>query len=383
MELTILMPCLNEERTITSCIKKAQEFLINSGIEGEVLVADNGSTDNSIAIAKQLGARVVSIQQKGYGAALSGGIDQAQGKYVIFGDSDESYDFSDLEQFLDKLRTGVTLVVGNRFKGGIDPGAMPFLHRYLGNPVLSFIGRVLFRAPLGDFHCGLRGFDRDAIKALDLRTTGMEFASEMIIRAVMSGLSVSEVPTRLAKDGRDRPPHLNTWRDGWRHLIYMLIHSPQILFVWPGIGLFSVGLFLSMFLLGGPLSYSGVWFDINTLLFSAASVVGGLQLVYFGEIMQLAGQRFGFWKAARMDSLLLSHFKVEYGLVVGALAVVVGIYLATESLSYWRDNQYAAIDPSISMRLAIPAVMIGLAGLQTLVFSMAVGLIKTFGGKRG
>ena len=379
MELTILMPCLNEERTIRNCIAKAQDFLARSGIEGEVLIADNGSTDRSMEIAQQLGARVVSIQEKGYGAALSGGIADARGKFVIFGDSDESYDFSDLEKFVLQLRSGVRLVVGNRFQGGIDPGAMPFLHRYLGNPVLSFIGRMLFGVPLGDFHCGLRGFDRASIQALGLHTTGMEFASEMIIRSVMSGLSVSEVPTRLGKDGRDRPPHLNTWRDGWRHLIYMLIHSPRLLFVLPGAALFSMGLLLSAMLMTGPIYFSKVAFDIHTLLFSAASVVGGLQLVFFGEIMQLAGQRFGLWRAARIDSFLLTHFKVEHGLIAGGCSVALGLYLASNSLAYWKLNHYAAIDPSVAMRLAVPAVMLGLAGLQTLVFSMAVGLIKALG----
>jgi glycosyltransferase involved in cell wall biosynthesis len=241
-ELTILMPCLNEARTLAGCIEQAQAFLAAGGIAGEVLIADNGSTDGSQALALSMGARVVAVRERGYGAALRAGIEAARGRFVIMGDSDLSYDFRHLDAFVHALRGGAELVVGNRFRGGIANGAMPLLHRYLGNPVLSFIGRRFFGGPLRDFHCGLRGFSRAAMLRLDLVTPGMEFASEMIIKALQAGLQVAEVPTTLAKDGRDRPPHLNTWRDGWRHLRYLLLYTPRWLFLYPGIALTVGGL---------------------------------------------------------------------------------------------------------------------------------------------
>lgn len=239
-ELTILMPCLNEAETLARCITKARAFLIRSGIVGEVLIADNGSTDGSQQIAAVQGARVVAVKKKGYGSALLGGIHAARGRYVIMGDSDDSYDFSRLDGFVEKLRDGCQLVMGNRFLGGIEPGAMPALHRYLGNPVLSTIGRLFFRSPCGDFHCGLRGFDRDAVLALDLQSPGMEFASEMVVKATIRELRIAEVPTTLSPDGRSRPPHLKSWRDGWRHLRFLLLFSPRWLFLFPGAALFLV-----------------------------------------------------------------------------------------------------------------------------------------------
>lgn len=239
-ELTILMPCLNESETLATCIMKAKAYLERSGVDGEVLIADNGSTDGSQEIARGLGARVVDVAQKGYGAALLGGIAAARGKYTIMGDADDSYDFSSLQVFVDKLRQGVDLVMGNRFKGGIAPGAMPPLHRYLGNPVLSWIGRLFFRISIGDFHCGLRGFNTEAIRHCDLKTTGMEFASEMVVKASLYGLSMAEVPTTLAKDGRSRPPHLRTWRDGWRHLCFLLTYAPHWLYMYPALALMGV-----------------------------------------------------------------------------------------------------------------------------------------------
>ena len=250
-ELTILMPCLNESETLATCITKAKGYLEWAGIEGEVLIADNGSTDGSQEIAKSLGARVVDVQEKGYGAALLGGIAAARGKYTIMGDADDSYDFSNLQGFLDKLRQGVDLVMGNRFKGGIAPGAMPPLHRYLGNPVLSWIGRLFFHISIGDFHCGLRGFNTEAIRRCELKTSGMEFASEMVVKASLYGLTMAEVPTRLSKDGRSRPPHLRTWRDGWRHLCFLLTYAPHWLYVYPALALMSIGLQGCLCLLSG------------------------------------------------------------------------------------------------------------------------------------
>jgi hypothetical protein len=269
-ELTILMPCLNEAETIETCIRKAKGYLERSGISGEVVIADNGSTDGSQAMAEALGARVVDVPVKGYGAALGAGIAAARGRYIIMGDSDDSYDFSRLDAFVEHLRGGADLVMGNRFKGGIAPSAMPPLHRYLGNPVLSTIGRVFFRAPVGDFHCGLRGFSRQAILGLKLNTPGMEFASEMVIKATIMGLKVTEVPTTLSPDGRSRPPHLRSWRDGWLHLKLLLTFAPNWLFYYPGMALLAVGTAVFLALLGGPIAIAGVTFDIASLILASA-----------------------------------------------------------------------------------------------------------------
>jgi glycosyltransferase involved in cell wall biosynthesis len=230
LELTILMPCLNEAETLATCITKARSFLSRTGISGEILIADNGSIDGSQTIARDLGARIIPVTTRGYGSALRTGIQAAHGRFVIMGDSDDSYNFSLLDDFVEKLRAGYQLVMGNRFKGGILPGAMPPLHRYLGNPVLTAIGRLFFRSACGDFHCGLRGFERSAILALDLQGSGMEFASEMVVKATVHNLRIAEVPIVLSPDGRTRPPHLRSWRDGWRHLRVLLLFSPRWLF---------------------------------------------------------------------------------------------------------------------------------------------------------
>jgi Glycosyl transferase family 2 len=292
LELSIVIPCLNEAETIGTCVVKAVGFLRRHCIRGEVVVADNGSTDDSRAIVRGLGGRVVEVPVRGYGAALRAGTAAARGRYVIIGDADDSYDFSDLMPFLASLRAGNELVVGNRFKGGIKPGAMPALHKYLGNPVLSFIGRLLFRVGLGDFHCGLRGFAREAILGLDLHTTGMEFASEMIVCASLAGLSIAEVPTILSKDGRSRPPHLRTWRDGWRHLRFLLLYSPRWLFFYPGFALIVIGLAMNLLLLPGPVTIGlGVVLDIHTMLVADAAAIVGVQSVCFALIASNTRQR--------------------------------------------------------------------------------------------
>ena len=270
-ELTILLPCLNEAATVGNCVSSARGFLERTGISGEVLVADNGSSDDSRRIAEHAGARVVEVAERGYGAALKGGIAAARGRYVIMGDADASYDFTRLESFLARLRAGHPLVMGNRFQGGIADGAMPFLHRYLGNPVLSAIGRLLFRTRIGDFHCGLRGFERDAVMRLRLRTTGMEFASELVIKAALAGWKIAEVPTTLVPDGRGRPSHLRSWRDGWRHLRLMLLLSPRWLFVYPGIVLLAVGVALTPVLYVAPLRILGAGLDIHSMLYASAA----------------------------------------------------------------------------------------------------------------
>src|SRR5262245_15428578 len=293
MELTILMPCLDEAATVARCVDKARAFLARAGIEGEVVVADNGSTDGSRALAERAGARVVEVARRGYGAALAAGIAAARGRYVIMGDADDSYDFSRLEGFVEKLREGHLLVMGNRFRGGIRPGAMPPLHRYLGNPVLSFIGRLFFRAPVRDFHCGLRGFDRAAALSLGLRTPGMEFASELVVKAALAGWRIAEVPTTLDPDGRGRPPHLRSWRDGWRHLRFLLLFSPRWLFFYPGAALLLLGASLTTALYFAPLRIGGIGLDVHSMLYASAAALLGMQLCLFALFARVSAQLAG------------------------------------------------------------------------------------------
>jgi glycosyltransferase involved in cell wall biosynthesis len=281
IELSVVMPCLNEAETLAICIKKAQDFFIQNNINGEVVIADNGSTDGSQDIAKQLNARVINVKEKGYGNALKGGIKEAYGTYVIMGDADDSYDFGKLEAYVTKLREGYDLVMGNRFKGGIKKGAMPFLHKYLGNPVLSFLGRLFFKIDIGDFHCGLRGFRKDAFYKMNLQTTGMEFASEMIVKSKLNNLSITEVPTVLSPDGRTRPPHLNTWQDGWRHLRFLLLYSPNWLFFIPGVLLLLFGFLSSCLLVLQPIELNNITLDVHTLLYTGTSIIIGFQFVLF------------------------------------------------------------------------------------------------------
>ena len=292
LELTILMPCLNEAETIARCVDKARGFLSARGVAGEVLVADNGSSDGSQAIAEAHGARVIGVPERGYGAALIGGIAAARGRFVIMGDADDSYDFAALMPFVERLRAGADVVMGNRFQGGIAAGAMPALHRYLGNPGLSFLGRLFFGVRTGDFHCGLRGFDRDRVRVLDLRTTGMEFASEMVVRAALAAYRIEEVPTTLSPDGRSRPPHLRPWRDGWRHLRFLLIYSPRWLFLYPGLAILLAGMIGTAVLLPGAVSIAGIVFDLHTFIVSCFAILVGLQSITFAVIARkYAAQR--------------------------------------------------------------------------------------------
>jgi glycosyltransferase involved in cell wall biosynthesis len=333
VELSIVMPCLNEAETLATCIQKAQQWLAAHHVDGEVVVADNGSTDGSREIAAKLGARVAPIAARGYGSALQGGIQAAKGRFVIMGDADDSYDFSNLQPFLDKLREGYDLVMGNRFRGGIKPGAMPPLHRYLGNPVLTGIGRLFFRSPCRDFHCGLRGFNREAILKLDLRTTGMEFASEMVVRATLSGLRITEVPTTLSPDGRSRPPHLRSWRDGWRHLRFLLLYAPNWLFLLPG-GLLSIGgLALLLWLLPGPRTIGRVVLDIHTMLFGMVFVLLGVQIITIGLFAKVFCYVEQFDSRKRSLERILKRVKLEQGLMLGGVLAVVG--LAGGAWTFW------------------------------------------------
>jgi len=374
-ELTILMPCLNEAETLETCIVQAHAFLDRAGIAGEVLIADNGSTDGSQELAERAGARVVHVPQKGYGAALIGGIEAARGTYVAMGDADDSYDFGTLLPFVAKLRAGADLVMGNRFQGGIAPGAMPRLHRYLGNPVLSFVGRLFFRAPVGDFHCGLRAFRRDSIVDLELRTTGMEFASEMVVKACLAGLDVQEVPTTLRPDGRSRPPHLRSWRDGWRHLRFLMLYSPRWLFLYPGLLLTLLGLVSTIALVVGPVRIGSVGFDVGTLLFTFAATVVGYQGLLFALLSHDYAEQEGFLPRARFHKFH-SWLDMEKSMGFGVGIFLVGVVLSFVSLWQWRDAGFGGMAPEDSVRSAIPAVLGLVLGNQTILFGLFLSFLR-------
>ncbi len=361
--VSVVMPCLNEERTLGICIQKAQASFASMGLAGEVVIADNGSTDRSVEIATSLGARVIHQPVKGYGAALQAGIQAARGEVVVMGDSDDSYDWSAIEPIVRKVQSGYALVVGNRFKGEIKPGAMPFLHRYLGNPVLSFIGKLFFRSPIGDFHCGLRGFNRAAMLGLNLRTTGMEFASEMIVKASLQKISIAEVPVVLSPDGRGRPPHLRTWRDGWRHLRFLLLYSPRWLFLLPGVLLFLVGGVAMALITRHTVLLGGVGLDIHTLAYSGAFIILGFQMILFAVFSKIVGQDGGWLPQSRGFSRVMSMVSLEAGLVVSGLLFVGGILLTMGALGIWSESNFGGLDPRVTMRWVVPAVtMLALSG---------------------
>ena len=378
-ELTILMPCLNEAETLERCILKARSFLERSGVSGEVLIADNGSTDGSQGIAQAHGARVVNVKDRGYGSALLGGIRAAHGKYVIMGDSDDSYDFSDLTSFVESLRQGQQLVMGNRFLGGILPGAMPPLHRYLGNPALTAVGRLFFRSACGDFHCGLRGFDRDAILGLDLQAPGMEFASEMVVKATVAKLRMAEVPITLSPDGRSRPPHLRSWRDGWRHLRFLLLFSPRWLFLYPGFAMFMFGLTAMAWLLPAPRVVGGVALDIHTLLYASLAVVIGFQSILFWIFAKIYGMREGIVPPDPWFNSALKTITLDNGLIGGGLLIVAGLALAVAALGSWQSSAFGALLPSETMRLVIPSATAILLGFHMIygAFFISVLAIRT------
>jgi glycosyltransferase involved in cell wall biosynthesis len=374
-ELSILMPCLNEAETLATCIKKAQKALEDLNVNGEVVIADNGSTDGSPEIAASLGARVIHVAEKGYGSALLGGIKAARGKYIIMGDADDSYDFTNLGPFLEKLRAGYDLVMGNRFKGGIAPNAMSPLHKYLGNPFLTGIGRLFFRSPCGDFHCGLRGFSKAAIQRLDLRTRGMEFASETVVKASLHGLRITEVPTTLSVDGRSRPPHLRSWRDGWRHLRFLLLYSPRWLFLYPGLLLMLIGTAVSGWLLLGPRVVDGITLDVHTFLYAAIAIVIGYQTVIFAIFTKVFAITEGLLPEDPRLKTLFRYIKLETGILAGALLLVAGIGLSIYALSFWSATSFGPLDPSRTLRLVIPAVTLIAVGLQTVLSSFFLSIL--------
>lgn len=382
IELSIVMPCLNEAKTVAICVDKALTYLRKANIHGEVIVADNGSTDGSQKLAEVAGARVVPVPVRGYGAAIIGGIDAAQGKYIIMGDADDSYDFESLDLFVERLRADALLVMGNRFKGGIEPGAMPLLHRYLGTPVISFIGRLFFRLSVGDFNCGLRGFSRAAIKKLALSSPGMEFASEMIVKAALAGYRIEEVPTKLKPDGRGRPPHLRSWRDGWRHLRFLLMLSPRWLFFVPGFILWCVGTVFCIALGMGPVRVGRVFFDINTMLYAGAASIVGLQMMFFGVFTRLFGTLFGPFKPNQYLQKFTTVFSLERGLILSIFAVMAGIGLAIFSLFLWKEENFAATNPQHMMRLIIPSVVLIVEGIEIAMAAFFISILDVVRGNR-
>ena len=371
LELSIVMPCLNEAETLATCIKKAQWYLTQHKLSGEIIVADNGSTDGSQDIAAQMGVRVITVKEKGYGSALQGGIAAARGHYIIMGDADDSYDFTKLTPFLEKLRAGCDLVMGNRFKGGIKPGAMPFLHKYLGNPVLTWIGLLFFPSPCGDFHCGLRGFRKEAIKKLNLRTTGMEFASEMVVKASLHRMRIAEVPTTLSPDGRSRPPHLRSWRDGWRHLRFLLLYSPRWLFLYPGTLLMLLGLIVGLWLLPGS---RGI-FDIHTLLFAATAIIVGFQAIAFAVFTKVFAISEGLIPEDRRLNRVFRHINLEIGLIVGGALFLAGIAGSIYAFGIWGTHLFGPLDPSQTMRIVIPSVTCLALGVQTIFSSFFLSVL--------
>jgi glycosyltransferase involved in cell wall biosynthesis len=375
IELSVVMPCLNEAETLGGCIAMAQRALREGGISGEIIVADNGSTDGSVEIAERAGARVVHVREKGYGSALMGGIAAARGRYVIMGDADASYDFAALVPFVEKLREGCDLVMGNRFRGGIKPGAMPLLHRYLGNPVLTTVGRVFFGSPCGDFHCGLRGFRREAVLAMDLRTTGMEFASEMVVKATLKGMRIAEVPTTLSPDGRSRRPHLRTWRDGWRHLRFLLLYSPRWLFLYPGLVLVIAGLLTGAWLLPGRRVVGGVSFDVHTLLYSAVAVYIGFQSILFAAFTKVFAIREGLLPADLRVDRWLRAFTLERGLVLGGALTLLGLGGSIYAVSDWGEKLFGELNPERTMRIVIPASLALAVGCQTILSSFFLSVL--------
>lgn len=376
IELTILMPCLNEAKTLDSCIRAARSYLDDAKIDGEVLVADNGSTDGSVEIAAAAGARVVHVPMRGYGAALMAGIDSAHGRYIVMGDADCSYDFSSIGMYVERLRAGADLVMGNRFKGGIEPGAMPPLHRYLGNPVLSFIGRLFFRIRIGDFHCGLRGFSRQAMQRLGLVTPGMEFASEMVAKAALAGLRVEEVPTMLRRDGRDRPPHLRTWRDGWRHLRFLLLFCPRWLFLYPGAAMLMLGLLGFLAFTPGGVRLIPLNLGIHSLLYMGGAIVLGMQLVQLSLLTKWIGVMSGVVPEPGWLRRSQPYLSMEMGLLGGLGLLVAGFFWSLAIVYDWGSMGFGALEPTHVMRAVIPAVTLMIVGMQAAAGSFFAGALK-------
>ncbi len=378
LELTILMPCLNEAETLEICINKAKKSLQKNKINGEVLIADNGSTDGSQKIAERCGARVINVPVKGYGSALIEGTKQAKGKYIIMGDADDSYDFSNIMPYVEKLREGYELVMGNRFKGGIEKGAMPWSHKYIGTPVISFIGRLFYKSKIGDFNCGMRGYDRQAILNLDLKTTGMEYASEMIVQSTLNGIKIAEVPTTLKKDGRSRPPHLKSFQDGWRHLKFLLLYSPKWLYLIPGLILMIIGLIGSVaFLFSDGIKLSNsVVLGIHSRLYLGGMFVVGFQIILFSLFAKVYAMNSGMHPREDKFTNFLSKITLEKGLIVGVILSIIGFGLTIYSIILWKNREFGALDPVDVMPITIPAIYLIIVGVQLIFASFFLGILN-------
>ena len=376
VEVSVVMPCLNERESIGECIRMARAGLDAAGAAGEIVVADNGSSDGSQEIAREMGARVVEVARKGYGAALMGGFEAARGCFVVMGDADASYDFSAIGPFVERLRAGDDLVMGNRFRGGIEKEAMPFLNRYLGNPVLSFAGRLFFRSGIGDFHCGLRAFRRDVLPTLDLQSPGMEFASEMVVKATLYGLRISEVPTTLSPALRTRKPHLRPWRDGWRHLRFLLLFSPRWLFFYPGLALALIGLVAMVALLPGELRVFGVGFDVHTLVYASAMIVVGYQAMLFAVFARIYAMTSGFLPAKPWIRNLEERISVEAGALVGLALILAGLATSIVAIAVWGGSGFEELEYRHTMRLVVPAATSLILGVQTVLASFFVSILR-------
>ena len=375
IELSIVMPCLNEAETLAVCIEKARRTLSSHDVRGEIIVADNGSTDGSIEIARRMGARLVNADVKGYGSAILAGIGAASGELIVVGDADDSYDFGAIWPFVEKLREGYDLVMGNRFQGGIEPGAMPALHRYLGNPVLSGVGRLMFGNVCGDFHCGLRGFRKNAVLAMDLQPTGMEFASEMVVKASLLGMKIAEVPTTLSPDGRSRPPHLRRWRDGWRHLRFLLLYSPRWLFLHPGIALFLAGLAIGCWILPAPRMLFGVTFDVHTLVYSAAAMLLGYQAIAFAVFTKVFAIQEGLLPPDPRLERITRGVSLEAGIAIGFALTAIGLAGSVWALGAWGARSFAELEPTRMLRIVVPSSLAMTLGLQIIFSSFFLGVL--------
>jgi glycosyltransferase involved in cell wall biosynthesis len=375
LTLTILIPCLNEAETLKTCIRKAQFSLEVLRISGEVLVADNGSTDGSQQIAIAAGAKVINVPERGYGAALIAGINSCNSKYVVMGDADDSYALDELEPFITELENGFDLVMGNRFKGGISEGAMPWLHKFVGNPILSWLGRVLFKVPIGDFHCGLRAFRTSAIRDLNLKSPGMEFASEMVVKAGLNHLSITEVPTTLRPDGRSRAPHLRTWRDGWRHLVFLLAASPRYLFFYPGFSLLLLGSAGFLLTLSGPIELFNLYLDLGTYLISIGLMLVGIQTILMGILARLFSTNFGMLPKTKNVSRFQRYFKLERGIILGLLLVSIALFGFIFLFFDWNGAGFEDLTPSESLRISGGVMLIQLSGIQILFASFFAAIL--------
>jgi glycosyltransferase involved in cell wall biosynthesis len=376
VEFSVVMPCLNEARTVGRCIDKAFSSLKRLGVRGEVIVADNGSTDGSVRIASEHGAQVIPVARKGYGAALQGGIEASRGRYIVMGDADDSYDFSVLDAFVERLRRGDDLVMGNRFRGGIKPGAMPWHHRYIGNPVLTGILNIFFRTPIGDAHCGLRGFSREAYRKLKLVTPGMEFASEMVVKAALHEQQMSEVPVVLHPDGRGRPPHLNSWRDGWRHLRFLLLMCPLWLYLIPAIILCTAGLGLMVWLTPGPRRIGSVGLDIHSLLLGCLCFVIGYQTLWMWAFARAYSLAFGLVRSDQDPIGWFRYLPLERGLIVGAAALGIGLCVNAWLFGWWWDLHLGALQIQVTMRYALWGSTLMIIGVQTIYNSFFLAMMQ-------